>query len=67
MSTDEWDTNSPGAVLTRIETKLDKSLSEIADHEARIRRVEQLIWKAVGAAAVLSAAGAAGASRLFGG
>lgn len=64
---DEWDTNSPGAVLARIETKLDKSLQELGDHENRLRRIEQLLWKAVGAAAVLGAGGSLGLNKLIGG
>jgi hypothetical protein len=63
----EWDTNSPGAVLARIETKLDKSLTELGDHEVRLRAVEKKVWAASGFAAVLGGGGAAFLSRLLGG
>jgi hypothetical protein len=49
--------------LTRVETKLDtigQGLSEVgkdvADHESRIRALEQTVWRAAGGAAVLGAA-----------
>lgn len=63
----EWDTNSPGAVLARIETKLDKSLTELGDHEVRLRAVEKKLWTASGLAAVLGGGGAAFLSRILGG
>lgn len=63
----EWDTNSPGAVLARIETKLDKSLTELGDHEVRIRAVEKKLWTASGLAAVLAGGGATLLSRILGG
>jgi hypothetical protein len=63
----EWDTNSPGAVLARIETKLDKSLTELGDHELRLRSVEKKIWFASGLTALVSGSGAAWLSQLLGG
>jgi predicted nucleic acid-binding Zn-ribbon protein len=48
--------------LTRVETKIDsfsndaKSLADKhADHESRIRALEQTVWRAAGGAAVLGA------------
>ncbi|MFZ4234987.1 hypothetical protein ACOZGD_07315 [Streptomyces murinus] len=48
--------------VTRVETKLDsiaKGLGEVgkdvADHEVRLRALEQTLWRAVGGAAVLGA------------
>jgi hypothetical protein len=48
--------------VTRVETKLDtigQGLSEVgkdvADHESRIRSLEQTVWRAAGGAAVLGA------------
>ncbi|MFI1562214.1 hypothetical protein ACH4ZX_03970 [Streptomyces sp. NPDC020490] len=50
--------------LTRVETKLDgigQGLTElgkdVADHETRIRVLEQKIWRAAGSAAVLATGG----------
>ena len=47
------------ATLARIEVKLDRLLDDHSDHERRIRKLEQAMWKAVGAAAAVSGAGAA--------
>jgi hypothetical protein len=38
-------------ILARIETKLDTALTEVADHEQRLRRLERALWVATGAAA----------------
>jgi septal ring factor EnvC (AmiA/AmiB activator) len=50
--------------VTRVETKLDgiaQGLTDlgkdVADHETRIRVLEQKIWRAAGSAAVLAAGG----------
>ena len=51
--------------LTRIETKLEAVMGGHADHEARIRRLEQAKWTLVGAAAVAGAAGGKLAGVLF--
>lgn len=43
--------------LTRIETKLETVVGGHADHETRIRRLEQAKWTLVGAAALAGAIG----------
>jgi hypothetical protein len=55
------------ATLARIEAKLDRAIDDHADHEQRIRKLEQVIWRATGAAAVVSATGAALLTKLIGG
>ena len=40
----------------RIPSEIEKTDKEIADHEARIRRLERQVWIASGAAAVASSA-----------
>lgn len=39
--------------LTRIEVKLDNSLTKIEDHESRLRAVERKLWIAMGAAGMV--------------
>ena len=39
--------------LVRIETKLDSVVDGRADHESRLRHLEQWMWRAAGAAAVV--------------
>lgn len=38
--------------LVRIETKLDIAITNYADHELRIRKLERAMWIAVGLAAL---------------
>lgn len=47
------------AYMARVDERLDHGSRQIADHEARIRLLEQARWKAAGAATL--AGGAAGA------
>ena len=42
-------------ILARIETKLDTALTNVADHETRIRRLERNMWAFAGGAAVVGA------------
>jgi hypothetical protein len=55
------------AALARIEAKLDRAIDDHADHERRIRNLEQALWKATGAAAVVSGGCAAILTRIIGG
>lgn len=48
-----------GERLVRIEVKLDQALNQHLDHEARIRRLERVLWMAAGFAA--TAGGGVGA------
>ena len=65
--------DSVEVILARIETKLDRVVSDFTDHEIRIRGLEKARWILVGAAAVTGgAAGTVGGflsavSRLSGG
>jgi len=52
------------AVVTGMDTKLDRALSDITDHETRIRVLEKLIWKAMGWAAAIGAGVGLGATIL---
>ncbi len=56
-----------GERLVRIETKLDQALATHADHEARIRRLERVVWGAASAAATGGAGIAAFLTKIFGG
>ena len=67
MADSDFDTNSPGAVLARIETKLDKALDDLKDHESRLRVLEKKIWLASGFVGVVSGGGAAWLSQILGG
>jgi hypothetical protein len=67
MATDDFDTNSPGAVLARIETKLDKALDDLKDHETRLRVLEKKVWLATGLAALFAGGGGAWLNTLLGG
>jgi hypothetical protein len=54
--------------LARIETKLDHSLSDVSDHEDRLRKLERIVWIATGLAAASGGAiGAAATSIIQGG
>jgi hypothetical protein len=44
-----------GTVLARIEVKLDAVIALGSDHETRLRKLEQRIWYATGAAAAAGA------------
>lgn len=43
--------------LTRLETKLDATLAQAADHETRLRTLERARWPLPSAAVLLSLAG----------
>jgi hypothetical protein len=45
--------------ITRIETKIDYFAASSTDHEARLRRLDRMVWTAAGAAA--AAGGTVGA------
>ncbi len=49
-------------ILARIETKLDAALSDLADHETRIRKLERNMWAFAGGATIVGAAFGAGIS-----
>ena len=53
-------------VLARIETKLDRAISDHEDHEKRIRKIERIIWKAFGASSATGALLGAGLIRITG-
>lgn len=53
--------------LARIETKLDRALSDGTDHETRIRKLERALWAATGAAAFAGGGIGAFVSKLIGG
>ena len=67
MTADETPTESVAVILARMEVKLDHSLSQVGDHEARIRVLEKKVWTASGVAALLGSVGAAFLSKLLGG
>ena len=67
MSTDETPTETVAVILARMEVKLDHSLSQVGDHEARIRVLEKKVWAASGVAALIGSVGAAFLSKLIGG
>jgi hypothetical protein len=47
--------NDLRVAIARMEGKLDVLLDSGTDHEARLRKLERLVWTASGAAAVLGA------------
>jgi hypothetical protein len=53
-------------ILARIETKLDRMLDDVHDHEGRIRSLERAKWAFAGVAAFVGAGGGLGLDRLLG-
>jgi len=60
-------TEEIAVVLARLETKLDQALAHNEDHEKRLRKLETLVWKAMGAAAVLGVVGSQAVKMIIGG
>lgn len=60
------DDNKVEIALVRIETKLDASLLQGSDHEARLRRLEKLVYLAAGAAATVGGTAGVIAQQIMG-
>ena len=67
MSEEVQPVETVAVILARMEVKLDHSLSQVTDHEARIRVLEKKVWAASGVAALIGSAGAAFITKLIGG